>query len=575
MRRSIRTAAPLFDSVQEVIAMRIRKSLSLLSMSLLGTWGCDAGVPSPVSSQTEQLHQRHHHSSHHHDHIKQVLLLSIDGLHEVDLAKFIATNPGSALAGLAAHGVQYTNAWVNRLDGTPTNPSDSFPGLLALTTGGSSPTHGGWYDVSYARDLFGGTSACAGAPGTAVTYDETIELDNSHLWGSATDDHPTHQSSVARSRIDTTLIPREKHGKKCEPVFPHQFIRVNTIFEVAKAAGLHTAWSDKHLAYELVNGPSGEGVDDFFAPEINSDPSKSLIPSAPAGGQFTDKAAWTAVYDDYKVQAILNQISGKWSDDGLPGVTDTDGPQPGTPAIFGMNFQALSVAQKSSKADGGYADAAGTPNAQVADALSHTDASIGKMVQALDAQNLLASTLIIVTAKHGQSPIDKKLYHPVDGDAVAALVNGSAPLAGHIEDDVALYWLANASTAPAAVSALTSPSKVDPRVDTVFSMADPDFVTMFGDPTVDTHTPDVIVKVQKGTIYSLSKKKDAEHGGFADDDAHVGLLVSNPALEAEANGTVVRTKQVAPTILRALKLDPHALDSVQIEGTHSLPDLDL
>lgn len=150
--------------------------------------------------------------------------------------------------------MQYTNAWVNRLDGTATNPSDSFPGLLALTTGGSSKTHGGWYDVSYARDLYPGASDCAGTPGTAVAYDETIEVDNSHLWGNATDDTPTHTSSVARARINPKLLPEAKGGAQCAPVYPHQFIRVNTIFEVAKAAGLHTAWSDKHLAYELVNG---------------------------------------------------------------------------------------------------------------------------------------------------------------------------------------------------------------------------------------------------------------------------------------------------------------------------------
>ena len=38
---------------------------------------------------------------------QHVLLLSIDGLHEVDLARFVAEHPESALAGLAHHGVQY------------------------------------------------------------------------------------------------------------------------------------------------------------------------------------------------------------------------------------------------------------------------------------------------------------------------------------------------------------------------------------------------------------------------------------------------------------------------------------
>jgi hypothetical protein len=30
-----------------------------------------------------------------------------------------------------------------------------------------------------------------------------------------------------------------------------------------------SAWSDKHLSYELISGPSGDGVDDYFAPDIN------------------------------------------------------------------------------------------------------------------------------------------------------------------------------------------------------------------------------------------------------------------------------------------------------------------
>jgi hypothetical protein len=555
--------------------MHLRRALvvSSLSLSFGAASGCDAvDAPAPVAQAQSSLVA----TAHHHDlDVRHVLLLSVDGMHQVDLARFVAHNPASTLAQLARHGVEYTNAWVNLLDGSATNPSDSFPGLLALTTGGSSRTHGGWYDVSYARDLYPGASGCEGAPGTAVTYDESIEVDNSHLWGSATDDVPTHDSNVARSRINPALLPLAKSHGACAPVYPHQYIRVNTIFEVAKAFGLHTAWSDKHLAYELVNGPSGAGVDDFFAPEVNSDPSKSLIPSAPPGSQFTDKWTYTETYDDYKVQAILNQIEGKWSDDGFAGAKDTAGPRPGVPAIFGMNFQAVSVAQKDSSANGGYLDAAGTPGPEVADALAHTDASIGKMVAALEARHLLRSTLIIVTAKHGQSPIDKTLYHAVDGDAVAALIDGVAPLAGHIEDDVGLYWLARAASAPAAVSALTSATvSPDPRVDTVFTTADPRFVAMFGDPTRDPHVPDVIVKLQKGTIYSLSKKKDAEHGGFADDDAHVVLLASNPRLRGATNDTIVRTKQVAPTILDVLDIDPRWLDAVRKEGTEVLPDLD-
>ena len=45
---------------------------------------------------------------------------------------------------------------------------------------------------------------------------------------------------------------------------------MNTVFDVAGRAGLRTAWSDKHPAYEILNGPRGTGIQDLFTPEINS-----------------------------------------------------------------------------------------------------------------------------------------------------------------------------------------------------------------------------------------------------------------------------------------------------------------
>jgi hypothetical protein len=533
-------------------------------LSLLALAACSGDATDPSATSTPLLKRRHG------LHVDHVLLLSIDGMHEADLARYIAKHPSSALAKLARHGVRYTDAYVNALDGSPTNPSDSFPGLLALVTGGSSRTTGGWYDVSYARDLYPDAS-CA-TPGTMVAYDESAELDNSSLWG-APGAGPTHDPAVVRARLDATHLPYRKNSSGCTPVYPHSYLRVNTIFEVAHAAGLRTAWSDKHLAYELVTGPSGKGLDDFFAPEINSDANNLPGTGATAGEDFTTKAAYTQVYDDLKVAAIVNEIDGKWSDDGLAGATDAVG-APGVPAIFGMNFQAVSVAQKDAKwGPGGYTDVDATPSSELALALAHTDASIGAIVSELEARGLDDSTLVIVTAKHGQSPIDKTLVAKRDGDAVAAAVDAAAPVAGHIEDDVALYWLADGSTAAAGAAALEASPIAN--VDQVFTRDDLDFVAMFGDPARDPRTPDIVVQPQVGTIYSLSAKKWAEHGGFADDDAHVALLVANPALHARAYHRDVRTKQVAPTILAALGLDPTELEAVQAEDTDVLPGLGL
>ena len=79
-----------------------------------------------------------------------------------------------------------------------------------------------------------------------------------------------------------------------------------------------------------------------------------------------------------------------------------------------MNFQALSVGQKliepSNSTTGGYLDAAGTPSAALLDEFKFVDASIGAFVSELKKQGLYDSTLIVITAKHGQSPIDPSRY---------------------------------------------------------------------------------------------------------------------------------------------------------------------
>lgn len=64
-----------------------------------------------------------------------VLLVSVDGLHQSDVDWYVSTHPSSTMAGLVAHGVDYTKA------STPF-PSDSFPGLVAQVTGGNPSSTG-------------------------------------------------------------------------------------------------------------------------------------------------------------------------------------------------------------------------------------------------------------------------------------------------------------------------------------------------------------------------------------------------------------------------------------------------
>src|ERR1700704_97069 len=91
--------------------------------------------------------------------VDHVLLISVDGLHALDVERYIESHPNSALAELSQHGITYTNAR------TPAN-SDSFPGLLALVTGGSPVTHGLFYDVSYDRTIYDPANvSCTGEAG--------------------------------------------------------------------------------------------------------------------------------------------------------------------------------------------------------------------------------------------------------------------------------------------------------------------------------------------------------------------------------------------------------------------------
>ena len=456
--------------------------------------------------------------------IKHVLLISVDGLHDSDLSTYVAANPKSAMATLAGMGVHYDHA-------STAMPSDSFPGLLAIVTGGSPKSTGVYYDDSYDRSLSAPGSDCK-VKGTEIVYDESLDK---------------VPEQVDAGGLNEALLPRDG-AKGCAVVYPHQFLRVNTVFEVIKAAGLPTAWSDKHPAYDLVNGPSGKGVDDLYTPEINV-------------GKTTDTVAATAAYDDLKVAAVLNQIGGKTSA-GKPGVV---------PAIFGMNFQAVSVGEKTK----GYVDAKGTPSPDLAEALKHTDESLGKFLAALKTAGIDKETLVIVSAKHGQSAIDPAARKIVDAKGIGKVLDTVAPglIAQLTADDVALIWLTDQSKTADAVKALEA-AKADLKIDKVLGAAE--VGAMFGDALKDSRVPDLVILPVKGVIYTKpDASKLEEHGGFAEDDVHVPVIIANPAIKAVTVSDTVATAEIAPTILAALGLDPMSLQAVQAEGTKVLPGLAL
>src|SRR5215469_16092939 len=108
--------------------------------------------------------------------VQHVLLISVDGMHQSDLAWYVQTHPKSTLAKLMAHGVNFSNA------STPF-PSDSFPGMVGQVTGGNPSSTGIYYDDTWNHDVFPpGTTNCAGpAPGAEVTYFEALDINQGAL----------------------------------------------------------------------------------------------------------------------------------------------------------------------------------------------------------------------------------------------------------------------------------------------------------------------------------------------------------------------------------------------------------
>jgi Type I phosphodiesterase / nucleotide pyrophosphatase len=591
--------------------MSLRKSISaiLLSLVLLG-----GTIPSRAGD--DELKGRK---------TKHVLLISIDGMHAVDYENCVASNTCPHLAALGRTGVNYTRTTTSR-------PSDSFPGLMALVTGGSPRTVGAFYDVAYDRVLAppqlhtgnglpgedqGAQYACKQGQinGTQTEYEEGDEFDQTKLNGG----NPVAASVIDGSyqAINPQRLIRDPFNG-CKPVYPWNFVRTNTIYGVIHAAGGYTAWSDKHAVYAVVSGPTGtdkpSNVDDYYSPEVNSNkiPLAGLIAAGTnydCANVVNDGNDWTTdfdaikCYDQLKANAIVNEINGK---------NHLGTSKAPVPVILGMNFQAVSVGQKlvspaalpADRTDansGGYKDAQGTPRPLMTKEIVFVDAAIGQMVDALKHQRLLDSTTIIITAKHGQSPIDPNRFTPIPGKAnigeppsatllspnpnlLPAVYSDPNNALGIAEDDISQIWLTDPSTTAEAVAALeTNGTAIG--LGQIFYGAS--LNTLFNPPGVpnnpgpccllraggDPRTPDIVVIPNVGVVYTGGDKKQSEHGGFAHDDTNVMLLVSNPEIKAHSVNSFVETAQVAPTILQLLGLDPQSLDAVRTEGTPVLPSI--
>ncbi|MGA9304617.1 MAG: alkaline phosphatase family protein [Candidatus Sulfotelmatobacter sp.] len=550
----------------------------------LSTLGIAAGTPTVGSGK-----------------IKHVVLLSIDGMHAVDFYNcshgIAGVNGGDLycpnMAALSQTGINYVNTESSK-------PSDSFPGMAALASGGTPKTTGLYYDVAYDRSLdapakttgtglAGGTCTPYAPPtGTTTDNDQGIDLNDNLLNGGAPGAALT-EGGIAS--IDPKKLSRDPQAG-CAPVYPWNFIRTNTLFGVLHAAGGYTAWIDKHPSYSFVGGPGGNGLDDYYSPEVDSAvvalPGVKTLDGASCDpirdATSVGTSAWNAsfkniqCYDAIKVYALLNQIAGK-THSGAPAVV---------PAVFGMNFQSVYVGQSVNEAgvaSGGYKNAAAEPTAELLGEIEYVDTAIGEIVGALKTAGIYNDTLVIITAKHGDSPIDPTRYVADGANTPATLLAtaGFIPFSesplnsngiGATEDDVSVLWLKKGSSVPTAVELLENNASAIGMGEIYYGGSLALNYNVGGtEPGEDPRSPDIIVTPNVGVTYSGNTAMIGDHGGFAHDDTNVMLLVSNPSFTPQTAAALVATRQVAPTIVKALGLNPWALDAVRAEGTPVLPEV--
>ena len=140
-----------------------------------------------------------------------------------------------------------------------------------------------------------------------------------------------------------------------------------------------------------------------------------------------------------------------------------------------------------------------------------------------------------------------------------------------LSDDGSLIWLTDQSKTADVVTTLSEPAnQIALGIQEIFALQS--LKNKFNDPAADPRTPDIILKTNTGVIFTGGHKL-AEHGGLNEDNVHTALLVSGAELPGKTIHTAVRNQQVAPTILRALGLNPDQLQAVRKEHVPLLPNL--
>lgn len=391
---------------------------------------------------------------------KHAVLIFIDGFRADLLDPELAPH----IAALARAGVRFANAEVGF-------PSDSMPGILGPLTG-ASPR------------------------GTGIPYDEYYD----------------RHYKLAIEITETVTVPP---GLK-----PHDLLKVPTLFEAAKAKGLKTAFISKHIGYEVVQGPSGKGVDQLELPE---------------------SATWKGPFKDYDAQNFET----------LMGWLGKDGAD-----IAGIYAIAANYAMKDH----------GVAAAETRSAVSGIDAEVGKVVDAVKAAGRYDDTVFVVMGDHGDTDTPNAVASKGDGSVVGFLAEKGIKAVKITADDVMLAWLADSGQAREAVALLDTPeSKERFGIDRVLG---PAALKAMGD-FADDQMPDFVLLVKPGVVYTkLPSKKMAEHGGAFDSDRRVAFAMAGPGVKS---GAVLDAKvnifSTAPTLAKLLGLSlPSATSPVLMEA---------
>ena len=431
----------------------------------------------------------------------RVILISVDGLRAIDLADWVAGHPQSALAELSRRGVTWTNAHAAS--------GDPAAGLVGLVTGGTPISTGIVASDGYDRALSPANSGCKSLG---------AEL-------------PLHGA------LDAAKLPLAS-AKKCSPVWPHDLMRVNTIFEVVHQKIGPTAWAgEDEGSTDLMRGPSGQGLTEACGFE---------------------KAA-AAAGDESRLHAVLHWIDGKDCQG------NHDAP---VPALFGMSFVLFAAAQSMSGM--GYADGgAEIPSPGLEKSLISLDAAIARIIAELKARKLFDSTWIVVAGPYGQAPVRRT--KSLAELSAAAGTRRSAAVAHISGGDIALIWLRNRNNVLAVVTALREHAEAFGIADIYYGMRLGLTMNLAAD---DSRMPDIILQPVAGVLWTDAENTAiAGHGGSSDSDVHVALLVSGSQLTGRVDKTPVPTTQLAPLLLRAFGMEKFDLWALHPEHTPALPGI--